>query len=87
MIFTYFRVVLFPITWEWVEFINESPVKQAIRPNQAGKHGIPYPCERSRHPEQLLPRVQLDNAYNNVESQETLSRESGPKVALKCGSC
>lgn len=87
MIFTYFGIILFPITWEWVKFISKSPVKQAIRPNQAGKYGIPYPCERSRHPEQLEPMVQLDYADNNVESQETLSRESGPKVALKRGSC
>lgn len=50
MIFTYFGIILF-LTWEWVKFIKESPVKQAIRPNQAGKYGIPYPCERSRHPE------------------------------------
>lgn len=49
MIFTYFGIILFLI-WEWVEFIKESPAKQATRPNQAGKHGIPYPCERSRHP-------------------------------------
>lgn len=55
MIFTYFGIILF-ITYEWVQFISKSSVKQ-------------------------------DNAYNNVESQETLSRESGPKVALKCGSC
>lgn len=50
MIFTYFGIILF-ITYEWVQFISKSSVKQAIRPNQAGKHGIPYPCERSRHPE------------------------------------
>lgn len=40
MIFTYFGIVLF-LTWEWDKFIKERPVKQAIRPNQAGKHGIP----------------------------------------------
>jgi hypothetical protein len=49
MIFTYFGIILFLI-WEPVKFIKESPVKQAIRPNQADKHGIPYACERSRHP-------------------------------------
>lgn len=49
MIFTYFGIILF-LTWEWVKFIKESPVKQARRPNQAGKYGIPYACERSRHP-------------------------------------
>lgn len=50
MIFTYFGIILF-LTWEWVKFIKESPVKLAIRPKQVGKSGIPYPCERSRHPE------------------------------------
>lgn len=50
MILTYFGIILF-LTWEWVKFIDKSPVKQAIRPNQVGKHGIPYSCERSRHPE------------------------------------
>lgn len=50
MIYTYFGIILFLI-WEWVKFIKESPEKQATRPNRAGKHGIPYPCERSRHPE------------------------------------
>lgn len=50
MIFTYFGIILF-ITYEWVQFISKRPAKQEIRPNQAGKHGIPYPCERSRHPE------------------------------------
>lgn len=50
MIFTYFGIILF-LTWEWVKFIKQSPVKQVIRPNQADKYGIPYPCERSRHPE------------------------------------
>lgn len=49
MIFTYFGIILFLI-WEPVKFIKESPVKQAIGRNQAGKHGIPYACERSRHP-------------------------------------
>ncbi len=50
MIFTYFGIVLF-LTWEWDKFIKERPVKQAIRPNQAGTYGIPYACVRSRHPE------------------------------------
>lgn len=49
MILTYFGIILF-LTWEWVKFIKESPVKQARRPNKAGKYGIPYACERSRHP-------------------------------------
>lgn len=84
MIFTYFGIVLF-LTWEWDKFIKERPVKQAIRPNQAGTYGIPYACVRSRHPEQLLPMVQLDNADNNVESQETLSGTSGPKAVQSCG--
>ena len=81
MIFTYFGIILF-LTWEWVKFISKSPVKQAIRPNQAGKYGIPYPCERSRHPEQILPMVQLDNADNNMESQETLSGCVGAKGSV-----
>lgn len=50
MIIICFGIILF-LTWEWVQFIKESPVKRALRPNQAGKYGIPYPCERSRHPE------------------------------------
>lgn len=50
MIVTYFGIIL-SLIWEWVEFIKESPVQRAVRPKQAGEHGIPYPCERSRHPE------------------------------------
>lgn len=49
MIVTYFGIILFLI-WERVKFIKESPVKRAVRPKQAGEYGIPYPCERSRHP-------------------------------------
>lgn len=49
MIFTYLGIILF-LTWEWVKFIKESPEKKAIRPERAGKYGIAYPCEQSRHP-------------------------------------
>lgn len=55
MTFTYFGIALF-LVWEWVKFIKESPAKQAVRPKQTNKRGIPYVCERSIHPERMLLR-------------------------------